>query len=281
MNGLLLINKPATWTSRDICNKIQHFYHVKRVGHTGTLDPFATGLMIITIDKATKIGSYLEHLDKEYIAELKLGVETSTGDNTGEVINEKEVPNIDEDKLINVLNSFLGKKKQIPPMTSAQHYKGQKLYVLAHQGIVVERQSKDIEIYNIELLSFDKNIIKFKVKVSKGTYIRVLGEDIAKALGTVGHLISLHRTKVGNQSVEDAIEITDLNKAELINPSVLLKKEYKTLEVDPVTEQKIKDGIKFKFDLTEELIYITNSKNEPIAIMEKVNGIYRTKRGLW
>ncbi len=281
MNGFLLIDKPASWTSRDVCNRIQHLFHTKKVGHTGTLDPFATGLLIVTLGNATKAGLYLENEDKEYIAELKLGTKTSTGDFTGDVLEEKQVPNLTINDIECALKSLEGKQIQIPPMTSARHYKGQQLYKLAHKGITVERDGKEITVYKICLISYENNILKFKTTVSKGTYIRVLGEDIAMKLGTYGNLINLRRTKIGGTSVEDSISLDLVNESNLKNIVPFLEKAYKTFVVDRDLEKKIKAGLSLRLDTIENLVFFKNQDDCPLAIYERNGETYKCKRGLW
>lgn len=190
MNGLEIVDKPIKKTSFDIIREIRKKYNIKQVGHIGTLDPMATGVLVILVGGATKLSDYLMEHDKEYVATVYLGEKKDTGDSEGDTIERKDVPkDISVEKIKEVLQSFLGKSKQIPPMYSAIKVDGKKLYNLARQGIEVERKERDIEITEIELLeALDKNNIneiKFRVVCSKGTYIRVLCEDIAEKLGTV------------------------------------------------------------------------------------------------
>lgn len=189
MNGLEIVDKPIKKTSFDIVREIRKKYNIKQVGHIGTLDPMATGVLVILVGGATKLSDYLMEHDKEYIATVYLGEKKDTGDSEGDTIERKDVPkDISVEKIKEVLQSFLGKSKQIPPMYSAIKVDGKKLYNLARQGIEVERKERDIEITEIELLRIeDEDNIKevtFRVVCSKGTYIRVLCEDIAEKLGT-------------------------------------------------------------------------------------------------
>ena len=190
MNGLEIVDKPIKKTSFDIVREIRKKYNIKQVGHIGTLDPMATGVLVILVGGATKLSDYLMEHDKEYIATVYLGEKKDTGDSEGDTIERKDVTkDISVEKIKEVLQSFLGKSKQIPPMYSAIKVDGKKLYNLARKGIEVERKERDIEITEIELLEVvDKdniNEIKFRVVCSKGTYIRVLCEEIAEKLGTV------------------------------------------------------------------------------------------------
>lgn len=204
---IINIDKPVDWTSFDVVKKIRNVTKHKKVGHGGTLDPFATGVLIIGTEKDTKQLSSITNFDKEYIAELKLGEATNTLDTEGELVEESPVPTMDEGLLNNVLKSFLGKQKQIPPMFSAKKKNGTRLYKLARKNIEVEREKNDIMINSIYINDFSEDKINFSVNCSKGTYIRVLGSDIAKKIGTVGYLINLRRTKVGDFDVTESLTL--------------------------------------------------------------------------
>lgn len=283
MDGLILINKEKDWTSRDVCNVTQRIYSTKKVGHTGTLDPFAEGLLLVTINRANKIAQFLDDFTKTYVATIKLGQKTNTLDLTGEVIETKEVPILKKEKIIEVLNSFKGKIKQVPPMTSAIHYKGRKLYEYYHEGIEVERETRDVEIYNISLISFKDDEIIFEAEVSKGTYIRVLGEDIASKLGTVGHLSFLRRTKIGPFDIKDSIKISALTSGYIplsIRETLNFMETY-VVEDDMI--KKVKDGVKLNIEnIKGDLALIVSKDGEPISIYErKADNIFACKRGIW
>lgn len=183
MDGILLINKPIGLTSRDVVNKLTKKFGTKKIGHTGTLDPFASGVLILTINKGTKISSYIEDLDKEYIAELLLGISTDTLDLEGEIISKKEVKlPLNKEKILEVISHYIGQIKQVPPMYSALKVNGEPLYKLARRGEVIERKERDIIIHNIDLLSITNERLLINVKCSKGTYIRTLGNDPIRML---------------------------------------------------------------------------------------------------
>lgn len=211
MNGFLLIDKPAGLTSHDVLNNLKHKIGIKKLGHTGTLDPFATGLLVVGIGEALKFLPYLHEEPKVYEASLKLGVATDTLDYTGKIIESKPIPILDADIVGKILKGFLGKHRQVPPMYSAKKIKGKKLYELARAGIEVERKEVDIEIFDIDFVGarFIAPEISFRVSCSRGTYIRVLGSDIAAALQTVGHLTSLRRTQAGPFLIENAVGLDD------------------------------------------------------------------------
>lgn len=185
MNGIIIINKPEGFTSQDVVSKTKKILNQKKAGHTGTLDPLATGVLPVLLGNATKLSKYLIEHDKTYIAKIHLGEKTETGDSEGKIILEKNVPELSVSKIENTLNSFLGKQMQIPPMYSAIKVNGKKLYEYARKGETTEIPKRDIEVYSISLLSSENDEIEFKVSVSKGTYVRTLCEDIAEALGTV------------------------------------------------------------------------------------------------
>lgn len=185
MNGIIIVNKPQGFTSQDVVSKIKKILNEKKAGHTGTLDPLATGVLPVLLGNSTKLSKYLIEHDKTYVAKIHLGQKTETGDNEGKVIEEKGVPELSVSKVEDILNSFLGKQKQLPPMYSAIKVNGKKLYEYARNGEIADIPEREIEVYSISLISFVNNEIEFEAKVSKGTYIRTLCEDIAKALGTV------------------------------------------------------------------------------------------------
>ena len=204
---IINIDKPIGWSSFDVVKKIKSITKHKKVGHGGTLDPFASGVLIIGTDKDTKKLTYITNSDKSYEAKLELGKTTKTLDTEGEIICKMEVPELKSELIISIFNIFLGVQKQRPPMFSAKKHKGIRLYKLARKNIEVDRKDVDIVINNLDLIDHDKNSIKFHVECSKGTYIRVLGKDIADKLGTVGYLSSLKRTKVGTYLIDESLSI--------------------------------------------------------------------------
>ena len=282
MDGFFFIDKQVNWTSRDVCNKIGHLFNIKKVGHIGTLDPFATGLLIVSVNNATKAGTFIHESNKEYIATLKLGSKTDTGDNTGNIIKEEEIPILDEDIIKKVLSSFIGEYIQTPPMTSAIKVKGVKLYELAHQGIEIERKSRICYIKDISFISYINNELTFKVTASKGTYIRVLGEDIAYKLHTVGHLISLRRTKIDNFDIKDALKLDELQENNLYSIYEILSKVLSTYIIKDEDINKIKNGVNLFINSNEEKILIVDKNNNALAVYIKIEDkIYKCLRGLW
>lgn len=242
MNGILIVNKPQDFTSRDVVNKVGGILKTKKIGHTGTLDPIATGVLVICIGNTTKLCEVLTSEYKEYIATIKLGIKTDTLDTTGEIIERKDF-NITEPQIIEVLSSFLGKSTQVTPIYSAVKVNGKKLYEYAREGIKVELPTREINITNIELISFNNDEIVFKTTVSKGTYIRALIDDICKKLNTVGTMSSLIRTKQGNFKIEESYTIEDIEKGnyKLITIEEALS-NLETTTIDEETYNKVKNG---------------------------------------
>lgn len=212
MDGIILINKEKQYTSHDIVAILRKKLAISKVGHTGTLDPNATGILPILIGKGTKFSKYLINHDKIYEVELEFGKKTDTADVEGKILEERHV-DLDyiSKNIKKVLNMFIGKQEQIPPMYSAIKVNGKKLYEYARAGQKIEIKPRKIEIYNIELIKQNKNIIRLIVSCSKGTYIRSLCEDIAEKLNTVGYMKNLKRLQVGNFNVKDSIKISDIN----------------------------------------------------------------------
>ena len=198
VHGVFLLNKPLGISSNAALQKVRWLLRAEKAGHTGALDPLASGLLPICFGEATKFSHFLLDSTKRYQTTIQLGHSTTTGDVEGEILHEQAVPVLTEESIQNVLNEFVGEIQQIPPMYSALKKQGRPLYELARKGIEVEREARPITIEAIQLLSFTESSITLDVTCSKGTYIRVLGEDIAKALGTQGHLTYLHRIQTGH-----------------------------------------------------------------------------------
>ena len=214
MNGIIVIDKPEGFTSQDVVSKVKKILNIKKAGHTGTLDPMATGILPVMLGNYTKFSKYLIEHDKIYIAKVKLGEKTSTGDVEGDVIEEKEVKDYKTSELSKKVRSLIGKQLQKPPMYSAVKVKGKKLYEYAREGIEVEVKPREIEIYDTEFDSYNEETkeLRFVVSCSKGTYIRVLCEELAERLGTVGHMTELRRIKVDNFDLDYAIKLEDLEE---------------------------------------------------------------------
>jgi len=207
---ILNMYKPKGWTSFDVVKKVRSITKEKKVGHGGTLDPFAEGVLVLGTGSDTKKLGMISDSNKEYVATLKLGSRTDTHDIEGHVVEDKAIPTLTLEEVETVLKSFIGEQYQTPPMYSAKKVNGQRLYKLARKNIEIEREPCLIKIVDIELIHFNSPVIEFSVTCSKGTYIRVLGTDIANQLGTVGHLIALKRKKVGEYAIDETIQMDDL-----------------------------------------------------------------------
>ena len=273
MNRIFILNKPLEFTSQDAVSKLKKILNQKKEGHTGTLDPMATGVLPILVGETTKLSKYLVEHKKIYIAVLKLGTCTDTGDSEGKIIEEKKVDieNLTKDKVEFVLNEFLGKQIQTPPIYSAIKINGKKLYEYARNGMKVEISKREIEIYNIKLIKLDKNEkeIEFEVECSKGTYIRTLCEDIAKKLDTIGYMKSLTRTKVNNFKLEDTITFEDLennknNEEWLLHNSYTMEEIFDylpKLELNDRKKELFLNGVQLTFKEKDGLYNIYNNEN--------------------
>ena len=270
MDGIIIINKPQNCTSHDIVRKAKKFFNEK-VGHTGTLDPNATGVLPLLVGKGTQIAKYIINHDKTYVAILQLGEKTDTADVEGNSIETKEVSeqSLKTEKVKEVLKSFIGKQEQIPPIYSAIKVNGKKLYDYARKGEKVEIQPRQIEIYNMELINIDKTnkTIEFKVDCSKGTYIRTLCENIAEKLDTVGYMKELNRTKVGEFSINDSITIEQLENGNY-NNFITVEDYFTNYENLNLNEKKVQlflNGVQLTCNL-EDGIYRIYFDNEFIGI---------------
>ncbi len=264
MDGIIIINKEKNYTSNDVVSIVKKITKSK-VGHTGTLDPNATGVLPLLIGNATKISKYLINHDKEYEVVLQLGIRTETADVEGKIIEEKEVTAemLNKDNIEEKLQQFIGKQEQIPPIYSAIKVNGKKLYEYARKGQEVELKPRQIEIYSIQLVGINEKEkqISFKVKCSKGTYIRSLCEDISKKLGTVGYMKELNRLQVGEFYIKDAVTISEM-KEEI---------EAGNLENIITIEEIFKDKSQIKLTQKQLEQYMNGVKIDT----EKEDGIYK------
>lgn len=264
MNGLLLVNKQSNITSSDVVIKVRKLLNIRKVGHTGTLDPLASGLLILTVGNATRIQELITEKDKEYIATMKLGIKTDTYDTEGKIIDQKEVPNnlnIEE-----VLNSYIKKYNQEVPIYSSIKVNGKKLYEYARENIEVELPKREVEIKDIKLLSINNNEVTFKCLVSKGTYIRSLINDIGNTLGTYATMTKLIRTKIDNFSLDNSYTLEDIEKGnyKLISIEEIL--DYPKIEIDDDLYKKISNGVVLDntFNIKDKVLFIYNSNVKAI-----------------
>ncbi len=274
MDGILLINKDIGISSFGICSKVKKKLGIKKVGHSGTLDPNASGVMTILVGEGTKLSKVLVEHNKEYKACLKLGIKTETADSEGKIIEEQQYSLSDKiDEIEACFRSFVGKLKQIPPMYSAIKVDGKKLYEYARSGKEVERKEREVEIFSIciDEIRKEDNEIDFTVSCSKGTYIRTLCEQIAEKLGTVGYMKSLIRTKVNDYTIEDSMTVEEMDSLtieEIEKKIISIEEVFKDKEKIDMTEKGIellKNGVMLTYKLKDDYYRIYN-KNKFIGI---------------
>lgn len=270
MDKLLVVNKEKNLTSRDIVNNLTKIFNTKKIGHTGTLDPIATGVLVCLFGKYTKLVDLLTSLDKEYIAEIKLGIKTDTGDITGSIIENKSF-NITKDNIIKVFEKFPSKYKQIVPKYSAVKINGKKLYEYARNNIEIELPKREVSIFSLELIDYEKDIIKFKTHVSKGTYIRSLIEDICEKLGTIGTMNNLIRTKQGGFDIKDSFTLEDIKNGNFKFQNIHEFLKYPSIEINDELIKIIKNGGRIKniYNVQDKVIF--TYQGEDIAIYETNN----------
>ena len=256
MDSVIVVNKEINRTSRDIVNDLNKILGTKKIGHTGTLDPIATGVLVICVGKYTKLVNLLTALDKEYIATIKLGIKTDTLDITGKVIEERPF-NVNKEQVINTLNSFLGRSVQEVPAYSAVKINGKKLYEYARNGEEIELPKRTITINSIELLEFKDDLITFKVNVSKGTYIRSLISDICTKLNTVGTMASLKRTKQGKFNIENSYTIEDIKNDNYKSLNIKDLLDYKVIELNDEEYFRVKNGNFINLNLEDQYVILT------------------------
>ena len=273
MDGIVIINKPKQQTSHDIVRKAKKILNEK-VGHTGTLDPNATGVLPLLIGKGTELSKYLINHNKTYEAILQLGEKRDTGDVEGKITEQKDVTekSLNTENINSVFKTLIGKQEQIPPIYSALKVNGKKLYEYARNGENVKIEPRQIEIYSLELLNVDNinKTIHFKVECSKGTYIRSLCEDIATRLGTIGYMKELNRTRVGSFGIEDSITLEELEKCENIKLKVLTMEELLKQKEKIILNKKqlelFLNGVKLDNDNQDGLYRIYNQDKQFIGI---------------
>lgn len=280
ITGALLINKEKGKTSRQEVNQVSRLLGEKKMGHIGTLDPFAEGLLIVLAGRATKIAPFIEALDKTYLARLKLGTKTDTADRDGAVVEEKKVPVLTKEKIKEILQQFTGKLQQTPPKYSALKVNGERAYALARKNVDFTLEKREIEVFEMVLVNFtEPDEITFACRVSKGTYIRTLAEDIAEKLGTVGHLEELTRLKIGKYSLENSDRSENVSVENLISVDEMLK-DFPSVYVDGENKKKALNGVALCLKQNDKLIVVKDNDG-PIAMYELRQGsLYHCLRGL-
>ncbi|MBN2306859.1 tRNA pseudouridine(55) synthase TruB [Candidatus Peregrinibacteria bacterium] len=217
-NGILVINKPPNWTSFDVVAKIRNKLGVKKVGHTGTLDPMATGVLILCLGKATKLAQNMTGYDKEYVAEIMLGATTPTDDAEGELTPAKNVKKKSKTEILETLKKFKGEIFQLPPQFSAKKVKGKRAYAMARKGEEVKLKPVKIKVHELELISYKWPVVKLRIFCGKGFYVRALARDLGQKLGTGGYLSALQRTKVGPYTIKQAVSIETAEEKNILPP---------------------------------------------------------------
>jgi len=289
MDGILLINKPEGITSFDVCYKIRKKLRVKKVGHGGTLDPFATGLLIVGINKATRILNFFSEAPKIYTGTIILGEKRDSYDITGNIVESKNIEKIfmTEDDILKVRDEFLGAIKQKPPVFSALKHKGKALYKYARKGVKIDKEPRDIFIESFDIINFNFPAIDFRIKCSKGTYIRSIANDFGVKLGTYGYLHSLNREAIGTITVKKAVEIESVTENNIISFEDSLP--FKKLFVNTEYKKLLENGQDINFEyienltdnLTKENVYVLCENIIAIGSLDfdnktvKVNIVYK------
>ena len=272
MNGIVIVDKPQGWTSQDVTARLRRVFDTRRIGHGGTLDPMATGVLPVFVGRATRAVEFFEHAEKTYETVLLLGKRTDTQDVTGRVLEERPVSLSLED-VEDVLPRFRGEILQVPPMYSALKVNGQKLCDLARKGKQVERQPRPITIFELTLLSFEENRLRLRVRCSKGTYIRTLCDDIGAALGTLGCMESLRRTQAGDYSITEAVPLETLLETD--SPETYLRGmdsmfvRYPAVTLTPNQEKRCRNGNSFTRPMANGT-YRAYGENEEFLMLAKV-----------
>lgn len=281
MGNVLYIDKPKGYTSFDVCNALRKVFKTKKIGHTGTLDPLATGVLIILLDKATKANQFLVSAKKEYLASVEWGKETDTLDCDGKIVKTKEVHVPSEEEMLTILKSFIGDSIQIPPLTSAIKINGKKLYEYQRQKIAVEIPPRNITVYNLDLINLNSQGFCVKAQVSSGTYIRSLVRDIALKSNNLATLVSLRRLKVDDVDVNECDKLSkDISNYHLHNLSSILTSKFLSIDVG-TNLPLVKNGKKILLNTKVKRVFLKN-KEEALAIYElREDGYYHCVRGLF
>ena len=279
MNGIVIVDKPQDWTSQDVTARLRRVFNTRRIGHGGTLDPMATGVLPVFVGRATRGVEFFEHAEKVYETTIRLGLTTDTEDTWGNVLEEKEV-HISETEFLDILTQFRGKIKQIPPMYSALKVNGQKLCDLARKGKEVERQPREIEIFQLECLEFSGSTVRLRVRCSKGTYIRTLCKDIGAALGCGGCMAALRRIQAGEYTIEEAVPLQELLDAE--NPESYLRpvdsmfRNYPAVTLTANQEKRCRNGNAFSIDLADGTYRVYSASGSFLALSKVESGVMST-----
>ena len=279
MNGIVIVDKPQDWTSQDVTARLRRVFGTRRIGHGGTLAPMATGVLPVFVGRATRGVEFFEHAEKTYEAVLRLGILTDTEDISGTVLEEREIHS-SETEFLSILQQFRGKIKQIPPMYSALKVNGQKLCDLARKGREVERQPREIEIFELTCLDFDGVNARLRVRCSKGTYIRTLCKDIGEALGCGGCMAALRRVTAGEYTIEEAVPLQELLDTETpeayLRPVDSMFRNYPEARLSPKQETRVRNGNSFSTTLPEGTYRTYSQAGEFLALSRVEDGVMST-----
>jgi tRNA pseudouridine55 synthase len=279
MNGIVIIDKPQGWTSQDVTARLRRVFNTRRIGHGGTLDPMATGVLPVFVDRATRGVEFFEHAEKTYEAVLQLGMTTDTEDTSGTILTQQEV-HISEKEFLDILPQFRGEIQQIPPMYSALKINGQKLVDLARKGKTVERQPRTITIHELELLEFGGDTARLRVRCSKGTYIRTLCKDIGEALGCGGCMAALRRVTAGEYTIREAVPLQTLLDSEepgqYLRPVDTMFRNHPAVTLTAKQEKRCRNGNSFTLGIPDGT-YRAYGEDGTFLMLAKVeNGIMST-----
>ena len=279
MNGIVIVDKPEGWTSQDVAARLRRVFNTRRIGHGGTLDPMATGVLPVFVGRATRGVEFFEHAEKTYEATLRLGLTTDTEDTSGTVLEEKPVT-LTEVDLLAVLPQFRGQILQVPPMYSALKVNGQKLYELARKGKEVERQPRPITIHELELLDFSGKTARLRVRCSKGTYIRTLCKDIGEALGCGGCMAALRRVSAGEYTIEESVPLQRLLETEtpeaFLRPVDSMFRNFPAVELTEKQEARCRNGNSFTLNIADGTYRAYSRSGEFLALSKAENGTFST-----
>lgn len=284
MNGIVIIDKPEGWTSQDVVSKLRGVFKTRRIGHGGTLDPMATGVLPVFVGRATRGVEFFEHAEKTYEAVLRLGISTDTEDITGTVLEEKEV-SVTESAFLSVLDGFRGQIQQIPPMYSAIKINGQKLCDLARKGREVERKPRTITIHRLDCLEFSGSTARLLVHCSKGTYIRTLCKDIGAALGCGGCMESLRRVSAGEYTIENSVPLAQVVASEHPEQFLLsvdsMFRNYPAITLTEKQEKRCRNGNSFSIALENGTYRAYSQAGEFLMLAKAEDGILSTVKSFF
>ena len=284
MNGIVIVDKPQDWTSQDVVSKLRGVFQTRRIGHGGTLDPMATGVLPVFVGRATRGVEFFEHAEKTYEAVLQLGITTDTEDISGTVLEEKPV-SVTKEQFLAILEQFRGEIQQIPPMYSALKINGQKLCDLARKGREVERQPRTITIHALDCLEFHGNTARLRVHCSKGTYIRTLCKDIGAALGCGGCMAALRRVTAGAYTIEESVPLAELiasqDPGKFLRPVDSMFTAYEALTLSPMQEKCARNGAAFSIAIPDGTYRTYSQAGEFLVLAKAESGVMSTVKSFF